>query len=461
MRNIRTALSLVAGLAMAAPAGAQVLDSAQVKYPQPMVIQYTRPYDSRGINMFETPKIAGAKYEGFKMTIGAAFTQQFQGLSHSNDADSVFVAAVNPSPGNAGSPATSDRNRLIEIGKGFNNAVANMIFNAQLAPGIRVQMTSYLSARHHNETWVKDGFIQIDESPFDLPLFNSIMKYTTLKIGHFEVNYGDQHFRRTDNGQAMFNPLVGNSILEAFTTEVGAEAIFQRNGFLAVAAITNGEIRGQLARPADRDPAHMLKIGYDRQLNDDLRVRLTGSWRSQKSAVSNPIYSGDRAGSRYYYVLENWRATESANFTSGAINPGFSDEMTGMMINPFVKFRGLEFFGVIESAKGRSAAETATRDITHNQFDLTYRFGPSDKLYIAGRLANFAGDLGVTGAGATLQDNSDVTVNRTQFGGGWFLTPNLLLKAEYVTQTYDGFARRDIRSNGKFNGFMLEAVTAW
>ena len=94
MRNIRTALSLVAGLAMAAPAGAQVLDSAQVKYPQPMVIQYTRPYDSRGINMFETPKRAGATYEGFKMTIGAAFTQQFQGLSHSNDADSVFVAAV-------------------------------------------------------------------------------------------------------------------------------------------------------------------------------------------------------------------------------------------------------------------------------------------------------------------------------------------------------------------------------
>lgn len=461
MRNIRTALSLVAGLAMAAPAGAQVLDSAQVKYPQPMIIQYTRPYDSRGINMFETPKVAGAKYEGFKMTIGAAFTQQFQGLSHSNDADSVLVAAVNPSPGSAGSAAISDRNRLIEIGKGFNNATANMIFNAQLAPGIRVQMTSYLSARHHNETWVKDGFIQIDESPFDVPVFNSLMKYTTLKIGHFEVNYGDQHFRRSDNGQAMWNPLVGNSILEAFTTEVGAEAIFQRNGFLAVAAITNGEIRGQLARPADRDPAHMIKLGYDRQINDDLRVRLTGSWRSQNSAVSNTIYSGDRAGSRYYYVLENFRATESANFTSGAINPGFSDEMTGTMINPFVKFRGLEFFGVIESAKGRSAAETVTRDITHNQFDLTYRFGPSDKLYIAGRLANFAGDLGVSGAGATLQDNSDVKVNRTQFGGGWFLTPNLLLKAEYVTQTYDGFARRDIRSNGKFNGFMLEAVTAW
>lgn len=461
MRNTRNALMLAAGLALAAPAGAQVIDSAQAKYPQPMVIQYTRPYDARGINMFETPKKAGATYEGFKMTIGAAFTQQFQGLSHTNDADSVFVAAVNPSPGAAGSTATSDRNRLIEVGKGFNNAVANMIFNAQLAPGIRVQMTSYLSARHHNETWVKDGFIQIDESPFNLELFNDIMKYTTVKIGHFEVNYGDQHYRRTDNGQAMYNPFIGNSILEAFTTEVGAEAIMQYNGFLAVGAITNGEIRGQLARPADRDPAHMIKLGFDRQLTDDLRVRLTGSWRGQKSAVSNTIYSGDRAGSRYYYVMENFRASESAQFTSGAINPGFSDEMTGTMLNPFVKFRGLEFFGLYETAKGRSATETVEREITHSQYDLVYRFGGGEKLYVGARLANFTGDLGVSGAGPTLQDNSDVTVKRTQFGAGWFLTPNLLLKGEYVNQDYEGFARRDIRSGGNFKGFILEAVTAW
>ena len=461
MLSTRNVLMLAAGLAMAAPAGAQVIDSAQAKYPMPMVIQYTRPYDARGINMFETPKKAGATYEGFKMTIGAAFTQQFQGLTHSNDADSVFVAAVNPSPGSAGALATSNRNRLIAIGKGFNNAAANMIFNAQLAPGIRVQMTSYLSARRHNETWVKDGFIQIDESPFNVPLFNNLMKYTTVKIGHFEVNYGDQHFRRTDNGQAIYNPFVGNSILEAFTTEVGAEAVVQRGGFLAVAAITNGEIRGQLARPADRDPAHMVKLGFDRQLTDDLRVRLTGSWRSQKSAVSNTLYNGDRAGSRYYYVLENFRATESANPTSGAINPAFSDKMTATMINPFIKFRGLEFFGLYEVASGRGAAETVERDITHTMYEAVYRFLPGEKMYIGARLSNFDGDLGVTGAALTLQDNSNVKVERMQLVGGWFLTPNLLLKAEYVNQDNTGFGRRDIRSGGNFKGFMLEAVTSW
>lgn len=461
MRTLRTLLTLATVAAVAAPAGAQVIDSSQAKWPQPLVIQYTRPIDQRGLNMFETPKKAGAPYEGFKMTIGAAFTQQFQGLSHSNDADSVAVAAVNPSPGSAGSAAVANRNRLITIGKGFNNATANMYLNAQLAPGIRVQMTSYLSSRHHNETWVKDGFIQIDESPFDLPLFHNIMKVTTVKIGHFEVNYGDFHFRRSDNGNAIYNPFVGNAIMDAFTTEVGAEAIVQYRGFLAVGAVTNGEIRGQLARPADRDPANMLKLGYDSQINEDLRVRLTGSWRSQKSAISNTLWSGDRAGSRYYFVLENYVATEAAQKSSGMIEPGFSDEATSVMFNPFIKYRGLEFFGMYETASGRRANETVTRDVKQTMAELVYRFGPGERGYVGGRWNAFSGDLGVSGAGPTLQDNSDVTVTRTNLGGGFFVSPNLLLKAEYVTQTYDGFARRDIRSNGKFNGFMLEAVTAW
>ena len=461
MLSTNKVLMLAAGLAMAAPAGAQVIDSAQAKFPQPMVIQYTRPYDKRGLNMFETPKIAGAKYEGFKMSIGAAFAQQFQGLTHSNNADSVNTPAVAPFPGSAGSAAVADRNRLITIGKGFNNAVANMMLNAQLAPGIRVQMTSFLSSRHHNETWVKDGFIQIDESPFNMPALNALMKYTTVKIGHFEVNYGDFHFRRSDNGQALYNPFVGNAIMDAFTTEVGAEVIFQRAGFFGVGAITNGEIRGNLARPADRDPAHMVKLGFDRQLSDDLRVRLSGSWRSQKSAISNTLWSGDRAGSRYYFVLENYVASEASQASSGMIQPGFSDEAKSIMVNPFIKFRGLEFFGMYEKASGRKSTETVERDVSQTMAEVVYRFLPGEKMYIGGRFNTFTGDLGITGTGLTLLDNSNVKVNRTNIGGGWFLTPNLLLKAEYVTQTYDGFGRRDIRSNGKFNGFMLEAVTTW
>lgn len=436
---------------------AQTIDSAQVRFQQASAIQYLRPQDKRGLNLFETPKVAGAEYRGFALQWGAAFTQQFQALSHENTADSVAVAAVAPTPGNAGSAAIANRNRLMKIGNGFNNATANMYLHAQLAPGVRVQLTSYLSARRHNETWVKDGFLQIDESPLDVPLLNAIMEYTTLKIGHFEINYGDFHFRRTDNGQALYNPFVGNLILDAFTTEVGTEAIVQKNGVFGVVALTNGEIRGNIQRPDSREPALMLKAGFDRQLSDDLRVRLSGSYRTQKGAISNTFYSGDRAGSRYYFVLENYVATESANPTSGMLNPGFSDAVSAVMLNPFVKYRGLEFFGVYEQATGRGqevgGVAPPERDIKQLMGEVLYRFLPGEKLFVGGRWNTVTGDLG----GAS----TDITVTRTNFGGGWWITPSLLLKAEYVNQTYDGFATTDIRNGGRFRGLMLEAVTAF
>ena len=443
MRTLRTILLTAASVAAFAPVGAQTVDPDQARFQPPTTIQYLRPQDKRGINMFETSKEPGVAYNGFQLSWGAAFTQQFQGLTHSNTADSVPTSGT----------VLTDRNRLKEIGNGFNNATANMYLHAQLAPGIRVQLTSYLSARHHNETWVKDGFLQIDESPIDLPLLNDIMKYTTLKIGHFEVNYGDFHFRRSDNGQALYNPFVGNALMEAFTTEIGTEAIIQKNGFIGMLALTNGEVRGNITRPEDRSPAVMAKLGFDKQINEDLRVRLTGSMFNQKSAISNTLYSGDRAGARYYFVLENSSASESAQAWSGRINPGFSDKSNSIMVNPFIKLRGAEFFGMYESAKGRSSAETVDREVKQSMLEAIYRFGQGEKLFVGGRWNSVTGDLGAAG--------TDVEVTRTNVGGGWFITPSLLLKAEYVNQEYKKFAATDIRNGGKFKGFMFEAVTAF
>jgi hypothetical protein len=144
------------------------------------------------------------------------------------------------------------------------------------------------------------------------------------------------------------------------------------------------------------------------------------------------------------------------------INPGFSDAVTAYMINPFVKFRGLEFFGVYENASGRGQEGTGgapagvappERDVTQLMAELVYRFLPGERLFVGGRWNTVTGNLG----GA----NSDVDVTRTNFGGGWWITPSLLLKAEYVNQTYDGFSSTDIRNGGRFKGFVLEAVTAF
>jgi len=231
----------------------------------PIAIQNFRPADKRGLNVFESPKDEGIPFTGFRYNVGASFRQQFQGLEHQNTATPVVVSGVNA-------------NQLVDIGRGFNLADANLNLNMQLADGIRVALTSYMSSKHHQEFWVKDGYALIDKSPINHPILNNIMKYTTLKLGHYETNYGDQHFRRSDNGNGMFNPFVGNLLIDAFTTEVGGEVYFRAKGMLAMAGLNSGTINGGITAPDKRTNAYLGKLGYDKQLNQDLRVRLTGSY---------------------------------------------------------------------------------------------------------------------------------------------------------------------------------------
>ncbi|SIT00760.1 hypothetical protein [Belliella pelovolcani] len=392
-------------------------------------MQFWRSYDQRGINVFETGKADTVEFDGIKVRVGGHFTQQFQSLSHSNA---------------AGSPA------LIEIGAGTNLATANLNIDVALADGVRLNLVTYLSSRHHPETWVKGGFLQVDKLGF-LGIGNTdwFDKYLTVRVGHMEINYGDAHFRRSDNGNAMYNPFIGNYIMDAFTTEVGGEVFYQNNGFLAMVGVTGGEIQGGVTRPDDRKLNFLGKVGYDKYVTDDIRVRLTGSIYSTSGSARNTLWGGDRAGSRYYLVMDPVGATTAANFTSGRFNPNQTDNITAMVFNPFVKIKGLELFGNFEQSKGKAANEQTDRSWNQIGADAVYRIGVKENVYLAARYNKVSGEL--TGG-------RDVSIDRVQIGGGWFVTKNILAKLEYVNQNYNDFAVGDIRNGGRFNGLMIEGV---
>jgi hypothetical protein len=448
--TLRTLMAL-ATLAVPLPAAAQdqlagttpdaaAQETSTVTLGRPQTIQYVRLQDQRGINVFETSKAPGAKYTGFRLDIGGGFVSEAQDLSHRNSAEPNVVNGVNA-------------NQLIGIGRGMNQSAANLYLHAQLAPGIRVQLTTYLASRHHSETWVKDGYIQIDESPIDFVPLQALFKVMTVRAGHMEINYGDQHFRRTDNGNAMYNPFVGNYILDAFTTEVGAEVYVKAKGIVAMGALTGGELHPSVLTPDRKSPSYIGKLGIDRQLQPALRVRLTGSLYKNSNMSSGTLYGGDRGGSRYFFVMENTAATETANATSGLVNPGFRNEVTAMLLIRFVNFHGLVVFGALERATGKTTAEISRREFNQYAVDAVYRFLPKEQLYlgtrynwVGGRLANFT---------------NDVSINRVQVAGGWFVTPNVLAKAEYVDQHYNDFPATDIRNGGRFHGVVFEGVVGF
>ncbi|MBK8372442.1 MAG: hypothetical protein IPL20_13995 [Saprospiraceae bacterium] len=407
-------------------------------------IQYSRANNQSGMHVFEPSKVDDVGYDGFKLQIGGAFTQGFQSLNHENS-DTITVPA----------------NKLYAMSGGFNLAAANLNFDVQLGDGIRIFLENYMASRHHNEFWVKGGYIQIDK----LPMFNNpewFTKYVRVKIGHMEVNYGDQHFRRSDGGNTIFNAFAENNIMDQFATEIGGEVyLFPVKGLTAMLGLTGGLINNNIfdysTNPATavqkRNPAILLKLAYD-NMAGDLRYRLSASMYTNSETPRSTLFAGDRTGSNYFGALESTAFNATSNFTSGRFNPYSSlQKVTAIMINPFVKWKGLEVFGTYELVNGKAKAETDDRKTTQIAVEGVYRFLANEQLFVAARYNQVTARL----AGYT----DDVSVDRIAVAAGWFPTKNLLLKGEYVIQNYNDFKGNDIRHEGKFDGIVVQAVVGF
>ncbi len=236
-------------------------------------MQFFRPNDQRGLNVFETSKEDTTRFYHLKVKVGGNFEQSFQMLRDKNTAIPVEETGF-----------AGNINSLTPLTNGFNLAMANLNIDAQLTDGIRVQLVTYLASRHHEDTWVKGGYIQFDKLLFlHSSLVDSIMKSFTIKIGQFDVDYGDQHYRRTDGGNTIYNPFVENYIMDEFATELGGEIYYHHpSGVFLMGGITNGELDPTVIAATKIDSAtgqvnHYSaafhgKLGFDRQLTTDFTV---------------------------------------------------------------------------------------------------------------------------------------------------------------------------------------------
>lgn len=404
-------------------------------------LQYFRPNDARGLNVFETSKVDTVGFNGVAVRVGGDFTMQFQMLRQLND-----------------------RGDLVQLGSDFNLPTANLNVDVQLLDGVRMHLKSYLSSRHHQEAWVKGGHMQIDKLDFIRPGFmEGLMKVTTITIGLDEFNYGDAHHRRSDNARTIFNPFVGNYIMDSFSTEAFGQVTVQHKGLLVVAGITNGKLNQSAVVNDNTDNAPSLygKLGFDSQVNDDLRVRLTGSiYSNQGTTTGTWLYGGDRAGSRYYNVLhtvpDSLGNTQGTDF-DGRYNPRFL-KLTAIQIAPFVKYKGLEFFGIYELATGSNTFSEPLSDregaFTQIVAELLFRFGAQEQLYVGGRYNTVSGKM-------LESSTEELTIARANVGFGWFISQNILVKAEYMDQQYLGEAWGGRFAGAGFKGVILEAAISF
>lgn len=421
-------------------------------------IQYFRQAGFDGLNIFETKKSNDVEFKKLKIKVGGDFAIQFQGLDHSND-----------------------MNNLTAIGSNVNLPTANLNFDVQLADGVRMHLRTYLSSKHHNETWVKGGYIQIDKLNFIKEDFwKGMMDIATIRVGVDQLNYGDAHFRRSDNAMAIYNPFVGNYLMDSFTVEPFIEFVFQPKDFILVAGISNGLLNptvdkvvtpwGQSTIVGEKDLKATFygKLGIDKQISESLRVRFTGSFINEPGfGNGNHLYNGDRAGSRYYNLFNynnNGNLVEGGDF-AGRFNPGFNKNFS-YQFNPFIKYNNFELFGIYEVSKGSKAEGNNEGKFTQFGTEVIYRFGTNNQFYLGGRFNSVKGNRDY--ASGANQPNTQ-KINRTNFGAGWFMTKNILMKFEMMNQSYNSDMGAwspnawtpAVLSGADVSGYVLEAVISF
>jgi hypothetical protein len=367
---------------------------------------------------FEKEKIDDQEFTNLKVKVGADFALQLQALDHEAPVE------------------------LIDLKNNFNLPTANLSITADLAPGIQLYINNYMSSRHHNEAWVEGGYLTIDKMPF-LPATDNLMQYLTIKAGVMMPNYGDAHFYRSNNAGVINNPFVGNWIMDAYTTNPGLEVMYRNNGFLALVGTNNGRMNYGRGNDLGEDLVFNWKLAYDTDVTEDLRLRASLSgYHVGEGHSGSTLWDGDRAGARYYNVMQTAEA-EGDNFRSGRWSPGANQtEMNSYMANIFAQFHGLEVFGIYETMKGVRSGND--QNFTQTALQAIYRLG---SFYVGTRLNK-------------VDNNDGSTVSRTNLGGGWYMTDNVIVKLDHVTQKYDGPAHGSI-DGGKFNGLVLEAAISF
>lgn len=382
---------------------------------------------------FEAEKINKDDFTDVGVKVGGDFAIQLQYLDHS-----------------APNAAVVDGRQLVDIKHNVNLPTANFSMTADLAPGIQLYLNTFLSSRHHNEAWVEGGYMTIDNLPF-LPALDDVMQYFTIKVGVFNPNYGDAHFYRSNNGAATKNPFVGNWIMDDYTTNPGMEVTFRSNGFLAMVGTNNGRLNYGRGTDIGNDLNFNWKLAYDTQVNDDVRLRAAiSAYYVPDGNVGSYLWGGDRAGARYYDVMlsPDQGLQDAANRDTGQFSPGGGQsQMDTYQFNIFADLYGLELFGMYDNMHGIKRGND--QHFTQSAIQAIYRVG---SFYLGTRLNK-------------VDDHTGNTVTRTNIGGGWFMTPNVVVKLDHVVEKYEGSGPFQSNSpnldGGKFHGVVIEAAVSF
>lgn len=351
-----------------------------------------------------------------------------------------------------------DKN-LGELDPGFQTAWGDLKFGAWYGENKDIEMffDLYLASRPHpSSTYGHQGYLLIHRlpDPIALPFVNNIFKYVDLKVGAFEIDYGDQWIHRSNNADVQRNPLVGNFVFDPNSTEVGGEIRTKENRW-------GGAVIGVASGTTTENFVEGRPLGYHGKIwftpVKPLRASLSlydvdhsDTPPRNAGGTGTTIITGNRSGERYGGVLGGGQAPGGVLTNIGKDVTMWEAAVTADLgrASVFVNYGRAEDADVNGSQPGKPG-EAWNYYAAQSVVNLTERF------YGAARYS-------VAEADEINDVTSNGIVQRYQVGGGYWINRYMLAKVEYVHQTYEEFAENTIVNgvrvdrNPEFSGPIME-----
>lgn len=380
-------------------------------------------------------------------------TVQTVGTAQTLDHKNVFAAS--------GAPRA-------KVEPGFQNAFGDLGFIGKFGRNqeIEVVFDIYISSRNHPSTmYGNEGYLilrGVPENLQSLKFLTPILNKVDLKAGHFLVDFGDNKDHRSNNAIVQKNPLVGNFVVDPNIVSIGIQVSSKPGARLGwLLGVNNGTTTedwsiGRGFAVNGKVFAYPIK---------PLRVSLSYMTADQsdnpnKSGGGSQLqmFTGNRSGERYAGVLGGGQAPGNVFPQAGEKFSAAQLDLTYDEASFPIKLYG--HYGRTQD-KDINGSVAGNPEETWNYYagDVVYKITPA--LYAAARYSGATTDMLAGRA-------TNGKVDRIQVGGGFWLTRNMLMKLEYVTQKYSSFVQGDMVNNNiqawrdpEFNGLVAEVSFAF
>lgn len=113
---------------------------------------------------------------------------------------------------------------------GFGEARGNIHVYGDIATGVSAYGELLLRSGGTNQVDVGELYMTVQKWS----------QYLDVKLGAYEVDFGNQHLNRSDNADVQSNPLIGNDLVEARAIQTGLELSGSSRRLAWAVGVTNG-----------------------------------------------------------------------------------------------------------------------------------------------------------------------------------------------------------------------------